>query len=49
VDRYRGDEAIAAPVDGLDIALALPTIAKGFADHHYALRQNALTDPALGP
>jgi hypothetical protein len=36
-------------MDGLDTVLALPTVAKGFADHHHALRQNALTDPTLGP
>jgi hypothetical protein len=49
VDRHRGDEAIAPPVDGLDTVLVPPTIAKGFADHHHALRQNALTHTALGP
>jgi hypothetical protein len=36
-------------VDGLDTVLAPPTVAQGFANHHHALRQNARTDPALGP
>jgi len=49
LDRYGGDKAIAPSVDGLDTVLTLPTIAQDFADHHHALRQNARTDPALGP
>jgi hypothetical protein len=42
-------EPIATPVERLDAVLAAAIVADGLANRHQALRQNALTDEAVGP
>ena len=46
---HRGNETVAAPVEGLNPVLGPPAIADGLADHHQPLRQDPRADVAIGP